>query len=398
MVRGKRQAIDSAFIKANASSGLKSEDSLIEKEVLEDAETYAEELNANSEYKVTAKKKQEIESRYAWQSEKYKQPGSEYKEEKEGYAGDTIQSKYYSNREPMVRTHYSPTDPDARISTKPGKPRNLNYLGQISVDNANHVITGALADFADRRDSQCIKKICEQVKENLEENDLKLKQAVTDTGYSSGEALKYCEENGIDAYIPNFGRYKPEREGFNYNKELDQYECQRGNKAILPLKNAKVKNNNSYVKRYISSETDCKDCPLREKCCGKKMKRKKLDDSIHKEYYDRMHKKLTGNKEYATHLFRSRSSTVEPVIGTLINYLNMKRVNTRGIELASKYILMAALAYNIKKYLKFINKRYAFNSIALPVGKGAAKETNCMIIIVFNIRYIKILEVLFRNQ
>ena len=52
MVSGKRQAIDSAFIKANASL-----DSLVEKEVLEDAAAYTEELNENSEFKVTPQKK-----------------------------------------------------------------------------------------------------------------------------------------------------------------------------------------------------------------------------------------------------------------------------------------------------------------------------------------------------
>jgi hypothetical protein len=362
MIRGKRQAIDSALIKANASM-----DSLVEKEVLEDAKAYAEELEENSdinpcENKVTASKKKDVERRHAWQAKKYKQPGCEYKEGKEGASGDIIQSKFLSNR-----THYSGTDPDARISTKPGKPRRLNYLGQISVDNANHVITGALADFADKRDSQCLGKICDQVKENLEENNLKLGQVVTDTGYSSGDALRYCEEKNIDAYIPNFGKYKAEREGFIYNKELDQYECQQGNKAILPLNNDNVKNGEYFVKRYSSSKQDCKNCTFREKCCGKKMEYKKLDDSIDKEYYDRMHKKLTENKESAKRLFRSRSSTVEPVLGTLLNFHDMKRVNTRGIELATKHVLMASLAYNLKKLLKFISKGYAANIIAIPV-------------------------------
>jgi hypothetical protein len=74
-----------------------------------------------------------------------------------------------------------------------------------------------------------------------------------------------------------------------------------------------------------------------------------------------MHKKLTENKEYAKRLFRSRSSTVEPVLGTLLNCHDMKRVNTHGIKLATKYVLMAALAYNLKKFLKFINKGYAAN-------------------------------------
>ena len=48
-----------------------------------------------------------------------------------------------------------------------------------------------------------------------------------------------------------------------------------------------------------------------------------------------------------------RSSTVEPVLGTLINYLNMRRVNTRGIKQANKCMLMSAVAYNLKKLMKW---------------------------------------------
>ncbi|MBK7856911.1 MAG: hypothetical protein IPJ79_20275 [Bacteroidetes bacterium] len=42
MVSGRRQAVDSAYIKANASL-----DSLVEKEVMDDAQTYSDELMAN---------------------------------------------------------------------------------------------------------------------------------------------------------------------------------------------------------------------------------------------------------------------------------------------------------------------------------------------------------------
>ncbi len=52
-----------------------------------------------------------------------------------------------------------------------------------------------------------------------------------------------------------------------------------------------------------------------------------------------------------------RSSTVEPVLGTLVNYLNMRRVNTRGIKQANKCMLMAAIAYNLKKLMKFTTKK-----------------------------------------
>uniref|UniRef100_UPI001FC8EE61 transposase n=1 Tax=Flavobacterium psychrophilum TaxID=96345 RepID=UPI001FC8EE61 len=91
-----------------------------------------------------------------------------------------------------------------------------------------------------------------------------------------------------------------------------------------------------YIKRtYRSSESFCKNCPLREQCCGKTTKYKKIDD--------RMHKKLTQNPEYAKKMVRVRSKTVEPVIGTLVNFTNMKRVNTRGIRNANKHVLMASL-------------------------------------------------------
>ena len=127
------------------------------------------------------------------------------------------------------------------------------------------------------------------------------------------------------------------------------------------MQNSNVKNGEHIVRRYSSSKKICSNCLFLEKCCGKSTKYKKLDDSIHKEYYDRMHQKLLGEKEYSKRLFRSRSSTVEPVLGTLINHLAMKRVNTRGIALAAKHVLMASLAYNLKKYLKFINKNYSAN-------------------------------------
>ena len=43
----------------------------------------------------------------------------------------------------------------------------------------------------------------------------------------------------------------------------------------------------------------------------------------------------------------------------------MNRVNTRGIDLANKHVLMAALTYNLKKYLKFISKRAVSKAIAM---------------------------------
>jgi len=47
-------------------------------------------------------------------------------------------------------------------------------------------------------------------------------------------------------------------------------------------------------------------------------------------------------------------STVEPVFGTLTQYLGMGKVNTIGIKQANKCMHLSAIAYNLKKYLKYM--------------------------------------------
>lgn len=360
MIRGKRQAVDSAYIKANASM-----DSLVEKEVIEDSSAYVNELNEGSEYKVTSERKKLVERHHTWKVKEYKDmPGHVDNPKQVDEQGNTIRPRYLSNH-----THYSPTDPDAKISTKPGKPRQLNYAGQIAVDDAHHVITAACASTAGSKDSENLPEILQQAQENFKHIGLKIAQITADAGYSSGTALKYCEEHNIDAYIPNFGQYKPEREGFIYNAELNQYECikEGGNKAILSYKGIKTDSKGYEKKSFRSSETVCSKCPLRLQCCGVATKFKKLEESIDKPYYDRMHHKLTNNPSYAKKISRIRSRTVEPVLGTLINFLNMKKINSKGMTQANKHVLMAALTYNLKKLMKFT--RHKANSIARAMQK-----------------------------
>ncbi|MBK6642778.1 MAG: transposase [Bacteroidetes bacterium] len=238
----------------------------------------------------------------------------------------------------------------------------MNYYAQIAVDDSFHVITGAVADYADKRDSECLPFVLKHTKQNLAQEQIKVEQIVADAAYSRGEALEYCEQNNIEPFIPNFGQYKSEREGFIYNKEKDQYECQRGNKAVLPLKRTGPNSSGYMMKVYRSSETVCKNCPLRKSCIGEKTKFKKIDNSIFKPHYDKMHEKL--QTMHAKRILKKRSSTVEPVLGTMINFLNLKRTNARGIKQAMKHVLMSALVYNLKKYVNFVTRK----RISVPVA------------------------------
>lgn len=331
MVAGRRQAMDSAPVKANASM-----DSLKEKEVLQDGDDYTDELTSNEEAqttKVSPVRKKVTEQHHEWKAKAYKDmPG-----------GKNDRSKFVSNH-----THFSTTDTDARISVKPGKARQLNYLAQVSVDTASHVITHIQSDYASKKDSQCLPSLLKNTIENLQENNLQIEEVLADGGYSSGESLQALEDNHIEGYIPNFGQYKASRAGFTYDKENDRYTCSRG--IHLPFKKLTTNSLGYQMKVYRSSAKDCGHCPLRSKCIGKS-DFKKIDDTVDKALYDRMHARLQTTK--AKRMKKLRSSTVEPVLGTLINYLNLRRVNTRGIRQANKCMLMAAVAYNLKKLLKF---------------------------------------------
>lgn len=245
----------------------------------------------------------------------------------------------------------------------------MNYSAQTVVDTSHHVITNIQADYSDKRDSQSLAAVVEQTKENLKPHGLEVEELLADTGYSSGTALAYLEEQKITGYIPNFGQYKNEREGFIYNQEKDQYEClqEEGNKAILPYKGTHTDALDYTKKKYRSSQTDCLKCPLKEQCIGKAGKYKKIEDSIHKPHYDKMHQRLqTG---YAKHMKKLRSSTVEPVLGTLINFTGMHRIWTRGIKAANKFMLGAAIAYNLKKLMRFKDKKVKVIPMTLQLPK-----------------------------
>ena len=64
-----------------------------------------------------------------------------------GLITETLKAQLLSHK-----THYTPTDPEARIAVRPGNARALNYLCQVAVDTAAGSIRHIQADFADRRD------------------------------------------------------------------------------------------------------------------------------------------------------------------------------------------------------------------------------------------------------
>ncbi|MBL4561897.1 MAG: IS1182 family transposase [Labilibaculum sp.] len=347
MVAGHTQAIDSAPIKANASM-----DSLELKVPEEELEAYLQKARYQSrpdrkakqnkaskmEQIITASDQelQQVKSRNRnWQKNQDQRPGASNKG-----------AKYTSNK-----THYSPTDPDARISVKPGKARKLNYHSNISVDTAHHVITDVKAYHADKKDSQILQDATKRLKQRLKKQGLLWHNLLADAGYSSGENYAFLEKENIISYIPKHGTYKGGPEGFTYCKEENYWLCPQGKKVTFRKKRM-VKN--SLQNHYLTKRSDCKNCPIKQKCIGKGFE-KKIGITVYVDEYERNNKRVRS--KYGRYMKGKRQSTVEPVFGTLTQFMGLRKINTIGIQQANKVMHMSACAYNLKKLLKFASKK-----------------------------------------
>jgi len=348
MVAGHTQAIDSAPVKANASM-----DSLELKVPEEELEDYLRKVRYMStpdrqskenkappeQRKITASQRElkEIKSRNRkWSKDQDEKPGARRNN-----------AKYTSNK-----THYSPTDPDARISVKPGKARKLNYTSQLAVDTAHHVITHIGADYADKKDNQSLQDVTKELKERLHAQGLLWHNLIADTGYSSGENYAFLEEQGLVSYVPPHGTYKGGPEGFIYVEDGNYWLCPKNKKVTF--RKIQIEKDGNKKNRYLTKRSDCKGCLLKTSCIGKSHE-KRIDITYYKEEYERAIERIKSKR--GRYMKKKRQSTVEPVFGTLTQFMGMRKVNTRGIANANKVMLMAAMAYNLKKYLKFTKNK-----------------------------------------
>ncbi|MXV39403.1 IS1182 family transposase, partial [Flavobacteriaceae bacterium Ap0902] len=350
LVQGSTQSIDSCFVKANASM-----DSLEFKVPEQELDDYLKEVRhfssidkdqnpkrkvkhnkARKEQRIIKADKHTLKSiatrQKKWSREQDQRPGAKNKG-----------SKYTSNK-----THYSPVDPDARISVKPGKARKLNYYAQMGVDSDYQIITAIKADYADQKDNQCLQSLTEPIIKNLSSKAIEIENLLADAGYSSGENYAWLEDKGIKSYIPPHGTYKGGPENFTYHKEGNYWECPEGKHVTFRKQRIEK---GTLKDLYLTKRSDCKGCPLKTACIGKQHE-KKIMITAYREHYERNKERLRKRPRHKT----ERMKTIEPVFGTLTNFLGMYKVNTRGIQQANKCMLMAGAVFNLKKLLKYGRK------------------------------------------
>ena len=247
-------------------------------------------------------------------------------------------------------TQLSSTDADARILSKRGQVV-AGYNVQIAVDDKHKLIVASEV-VNDGNDTGQLYEIAKAAKEALQAETL---QAVADTGYYNGAALKECEEGGIVPYVPQpkrtggleaKGRFTHEE--FSYDAQADAYRCPAGT-LLRPMNGVKTNGDRLEV-RYVSLKSVCKACPLREQCVNRKSGIRTIYRWQHEDVIDRHRERM----KQAGALMRQRAGLVEHPFGTLKCRAGYRHFLVRGFDKVRGEWSLMALCYNFTRVLNIL--------------------------------------------
>ena len=265
------------------------------------------------------------------------------------------------------------TDNDsAKMHTSHGTVQ--GYNGQAIVDSKHQIIIHGEA-IGKGLDNDNIPPVVDGAKENLESIGKRKDYfegtiLTADSSYHSITNLNKCNEEKLDAYIPdNKFRNRDERfasrvgyrpgskkftfADFHYDSEKDEYICPNGKRLKRFGKFGRHKG--KLLKRYLSDEKDCRRYQLRAKCLRyKDAKRRHFTyyvDASGENISQAMVKKIEtpeGRKIYP-----QRIAIVEPVFANIRVHKRMDKFNLRGKIKVNIQWLLYCMVHNIEKVANY---------------------------------------------
>ena len=249
------------------------------------------------------------------------------------------------------------------------------YNAQALVDREHQVILHAEA-FGNGQDNQHLAPMVDGAKENLEtigqaEDYFEHKIFTADTNYHNQSTLEKCQEEKLDAYIPDRkfrtrdrrfatqSRYQPKKgkkfvlQDFKYDKAKDCYICPNGKILKLNVKRH-IRDRNIY-RRYMADEKDCKHCSLKSRCFYRKnTKRRSLDVPIGAEesnFSKAMLEKVDSDR--GRKIYPQRMAIVEPVFANIRTQKRMDRFTLRGKVKVNIQWMLYSMVHNIEKITNY---------------------------------------------
>ncbi len=250
-------------------------------------------------------------------------------------------------------------DPEARFMENKKKRNELSYNPQITVDHGSGIIV-ANDVTQDCTDHNQLKPQIELTEKNVGPLPEKTKIS-DDNGYYNGENIRYTEQRGFDAYIPDSKQAQKmkgkklednpySKDKFGYNEKDDCFTCPNG--ETLPRKGT-YKYDGKETHAYYGA--DCSKCNDKEKCAGKAGHKIITSDGYEAE---RRRMKAKMETPEARQIYKERGKWAEWPFGNMKRNLGFTEFMTRGILSAKMEHNLVCSAHNIKIIWNKIGMNY----------------------------------------
>jgi transposase len=256
------------------------------------------------------------------------------------------------------------------------------YNGQALVDSKDQVILHAEA-FGEAQDLHLIPPVLEGAKENMRaigrgEDYFVGKTLTADSNYHSPPNLGKCEQEGLDAYIPDkrfrrrdsrFEREHKQRQrrtdrltpaDFEHQEERDQYRCPRG--RVFRLEGNETVNDGVIYRRYSNHESGCEGCEIKLRCVRRNKAKRRYVMVPVGSVPGRLTKAMAAkiDSEKGRRIYHHRIAIAEPVFANIRVRKLMNRFTLRGKIKVNIQWLLYCMVHNIGKILNF-GFKYAFS-------------------------------------
>lgn len=249
------------------------------------------------------------------------------------------------------------------------------YNAQALADNKHQVILHAEA-FGNAQDHYLIPPMLDGAKENIEvigqsEDYFEEKILTADSNYHDPTNLKKCDEEKLDAYIPDkrFRKRDPRFQGkqkgrsrnvdrltlkdFQHNEEKDSYLCPNGKVLKLRVKKAVV--DGVIYKRYNADREDCKSCELKARCLkDRNVNGRSLNvpvghipGNLSKAMADKIDSKR------GREIYHRRIAIIEPVFANIRTHKRMDHFTLRGKTKVNIQWLLYCMVHNMGKIMAY---------------------------------------------
>ena len=285
-------------------------------------------------------------------------PGSEWQKTRDPETASRAVKEYLATLDDAafgaaseVRPKFiSPSDPAAQWTGAMRGPAFFAYADNYLIDLKCGIIMDVEASRAIRQaEVGAAKTMIDRTERRF---GLKPKRLAADTAYGSGPNLNWLVRGkDIAPHIPVIDKSKREdgtfsREDFRFDKVCNVYVCPAG--KLLTTTGRVIDDGETL--RYLASTSDCRDCPLKVRCCPKAYFRR-IPRSIYEEARDVA--RALANTEAFDQSRRDRKR-IEMLFAHLKRILRLGRLRLRGPCGAQFEFTLAAIAQNLRRLAKFI--------------------------------------------